>query len=1027
MNTSRGFVALTTAVIISAVLIAFMFTTGTSGFFSRVNAAEAEYKRVALGLAESCANTALLKIAQNYNYAGNEAITVGTDEQGRTETCTIKTVSYGAEDANHQRIATIAATASYPVTNGAYSSILISSKVQNPSYPPPALGLLTVIVVTKNDNGGTKQPADFAVSVVPAANASPNAFAGAGGSGTSVFMTPGAYTVSPSPVAGYVESDTGCSGSINPGQSLSCTITEDDIATTATLTVIANVKNDNGGTLLPTNFPLSLDGASVISGVPISTISPGVHTASASAAPSGYTASLWGADWAAGGTITRWAGQKNTCIIAYDDNQPPTPICVDTVMMLDRTGSMNSTDLSDERTAANGLLNLYKALTPLPKSAVGVFGAVNANEPYNAAIVQTLTTAYSSLTNAVNTNLANSGGYTNIASAISTAQAEFTAHGTPGKGHVLILLSDGGANRPTGTMNADTGWKLPSATSTNAVGDFWTNPEGAYSTGDASDAGGHRERYSALGLSVPAGATVTGIEVQPTAWSSSAAGSPTTVTLGAPTGTGNYTQWSTGGFLGFFGAVYAISTNDADTSYVSTGTNGNAETFVMPGAGLPAGVSINSVTLTALVATQGGSANVKLRVEKGTGAGGQSDDGGTAVTSGTYTTISRTMGTNPFTSAAWTVAEVNAWTTRFGVVRNNASGGTPRVTQLYLTVNYNPPPVTCTLGIDLSYDAGAHWVSEKTQPLTTSAKTYTLGASNDTWGRSWGTGDFSDANFRVRIHDTNSGPTCHVDVLQTRVSYSIPSDPYEAALDAADTAKAAGTQIFTIHYGSNGNANHDINFLANLASGSSAVTYNGTPHLPGSVNDLGDTPASGNTGLRSPTTTAAPNQFTNPTRAYSSDNQYATDTVNGHQQGYGTFSLNVPTGATLNGIEVNVEAKSSDSSGCQIGAAVSWDGGTTWSSQKTANLTNSDVTYTLGSTADTWGHPWQQSELAGTKFVVRLQDIDPGNNCTNNSTLSVDQVQVRATYTGGVPENGDSDDFFVSPTSGDMAAIFQVD
>ena len=36
------------------------------------------------------------------------------------------------------------------------------------------------------------------------------------------------------------------------------------------------------------------------------------------------------------------------------------------------------------------------------------------------------------------------------------AQAEFAAHGTPGKGHVLILLSDGGANRPTGTVNGST-------------------------------------------------------------------------------------------------------------------------------------------------------------------------------------------------------------------------------------------------------------------------------------------------------------------------------------------------------------------------------------------------------------------------------------------------------------------------------------------------------------------------------------------------------------------------------------------
>jgi hypothetical protein len=35
--------------------------------------------------------------------------------------------------------------------------------------------------------------------------------------------------------------------------------------------------------------------------------------------------------------------------------------------------------------------------------------------------------------------------------------------------------------------------------------------------------------------------------------------------------------------------------------------------------------------------------------------------------------------------------------------------------------------------------------------LSTDEGAYTLGWSADTWGRAWGSGDFSDANLRVRL------------------------------------------------------------------------------------------------------------------------------------------------------------------------------------------------------------------------------------------------------------------------------------
>ena len=91
-QTNRGFIALISAIIISAVLLAAVSTIGASAFYARFDSLNAEYKRVSLGLSESCVSEALLKIAQNYAYAPaplGDSITIGTDAQGQAETCVI--------------------------------------------------------------------------------------------------------------------------------------------------------------------------------------------------------------------------------------------------------------------------------------------------------------------------------------------------------------------------------------------------------------------------------------------------------------------------------------------------------------------------------------------------------------------------------------------------------------------------------------------------------------------------------------------------------------------------------------------------------------------------------------------------------------------------------------------------------------------------------------------------------------------------------------------------------------------------
>lgn len=73
---NRGFIAITSAVIISALLLIVVFVASASSFASRFNTLDAHEKAAGLFLAEACAEHALLKLAQSPSYAGNETVPV---------------------------------------------------------------------------------------------------------------------------------------------------------------------------------------------------------------------------------------------------------------------------------------------------------------------------------------------------------------------------------------------------------------------------------------------------------------------------------------------------------------------------------------------------------------------------------------------------------------------------------------------------------------------------------------------------------------------------------------------------------------------------------------------------------------------------------------------------------------------------------------------------------------------------------------------------------------------------------------
>ena len=189
---------------------------------------------------------------------------------------------------------------------------------------PPLPATLHVVKTVINDNGGTSVASNFTLAVT-GTNVSTSSFAGSE-TGVEVKLDGGSYTVTePVVPAGYLQTGSSdCSGTIASGETKTCTITNDDIATAtpATLHVVKTVINDNGGTKVIADFPLFIDGGSVISGV-ASTTAIGLHTVSETSDP-GYT-SVIGGDCAADGTITLSLGETKTCTITNDDIETTAP------------------------------------------------------------------------------------------------------------------------------------------------------------------------------------------------------------------------------------------------------------------------------------------------------------------------------------------------------------------------------------------------------------------------------------------------------------------------------------------------------------------------------------------------------------------------------------------------------------------------------------------------------------------------------------------------------------------------------
>ena len=191
-----------------------------------------------------------------------------------------------------------------------------------PAPPAPGTATLTVIKHVVNNNGGTKTARDFTLTITGVTASGGNSFAGSETGVTKTITTFGSYNLTESAVVGYAQTGaSGCSGTITAGEQKTCTITNDDVP--ATLTVTKHVVNDNGRSKTAGDFTLTITGVTASggnafagseSGVSKTLLSIGSYSVS-EAGVLGYALKSLSVDCA--GVIA--LGQHKTCTVTNDD------------------------------------------------------------------------------------------------------------------------------------------------------------------------------------------------------------------------------------------------------------------------------------------------------------------------------------------------------------------------------------------------------------------------------------------------------------------------------------------------------------------------------------------------------------------------------------------------------------------------------------------------------------------------------------------------------------------------------------
>lgn len=184
---------------------------------------------------------------------------------------------------------------------------------------------------------------------------------------------------------------------------------------------------------------------------------------------------------------------RRSAIAEYDAPKP-----LDLVLIIDRTGSMTTTDLNNAKDASRDVMSFLDpsrehlalgvlgpssttAGSPCPAATYGRLAAESAwygpsatwiVAPYPApAGTAGFVSDYQNPTSQIQRTISclENNGFTDLGTPIDRAQAYFAAHGRPGAKRGIIFMTDGAANRP-GTNPNPCGYAVTQANEAHAAG-----------------------------------------------------------------------------------------------------------------------------------------------------------------------------------------------------------------------------------------------------------------------------------------------------------------------------------------------------------------------------------------------------------------------------------------------------------------------------------------------------------------------------------------------------------------------------
>lgn len=123
------------------------------------------------------------------------------------------------------------------------------------------------------------------------------------------------------------------------------------------------------------------------------------------------------------------------------------------------------------------------------------------------------------------------------------------------------------------------------------------------------------------------------------------------------------------------------------------------------------------------------------------------------------------------------------------------------------------------------------------------------------------------------------------------------------------------------------------------------------------------------------------------------------------------LSSTVPSGATINGITVNIERYNSVTVGDftltinDNAIYLTKDGSTVVGSNKSTGAawqsSDNNTPVTFGGSADLWGTTWTAAEINSSTFGVMISPSLTFDNSESGSNVKIDQVSITIDYTGG--------------------------